>query len=131
MRCRFGLFGALAQVGCVAEAEDVAGKFSERAVDLIFGPLNGEHVHKIQRGSVELFEHLVAGAPLSQEALADLTEDLDAIMGADLGAAQCLCELLTDISIVQFALGGLVPRDATAEIRTASGGATVGQYGDV
>src|SRR3546814_8372893 len=74
MRCLFGLFGALAQVGGVAEAEDFAGKFSERAVDLIFGPLNGEHVHKIQRGSVELFEHLVAGAPLSQEALADLTE---------------------------------------------------------
>src|SRR3546814_4269417 len=58
-------------------------------------------------GSVELFEHLVAGAPLSQEALADLTEDLDAIMGADLGAAQCLGELRTDIRIVQFALGGL------------------------
>src|SRR3546814_13756981 len=97
MRCLFGLFGALAQVGGVAEAEDFAGKFSERAVDLIFGPLNGEHVHKIQRGSVELFEHLVAGAPLSQEALADLTEDLDAIMGADLGAAQCLGELRTEI----------------------------------
>src|SRR3546814_21201230 len=75
MRCLFGLFGALAQVGGVAEAEDFPGKFSERAVDLIFGPLNGEHVHKIQRGSVELFEHLVAGAPLSQEALADLRSE--------------------------------------------------------
>src|SRR3546814_2107449 len=64
-------------------------------------------------GSVELFEHLVAGAPLSQEALADLTEDLDAIMGADLGAAQCLGELRTDIRIVQFALGGLDHRAAT------------------
>src|SRR3546814_2029535 len=83
MRCLFGLFGALAQVGGVAEAEDFAGKFSERAVDLIFGPLNGEHVHKIQRGSVELFEHLVAGAPLSQEALADLKEDLDAKIGRE------------------------------------------------
>src|SRR3546814_7319908 len=71
---------------------------------------------KIQRGSVELFEHLVAGAPLSQEALADLTEDLDAIMGADLGAAQCLGELRTDIRIVQFALGGLDHRAATAEV---------------
>src|SRR3546814_98514 len=67
-------------------------------------------------GSVELFEHLVAGAPLSQEALADLTEDLDAIMGADLGAAQCLGELRTDIRIVQFALGGLDHRAATAEV---------------
>src|SRR3546814_15113773 len=59
---------------------------------------------------------LVAGAPLSQEALADLTEDLDAIMGADLGAAQCLCELRTDIRIVQFALGGVGDRAATAVV---------------
>src|SRR3546814_5682578 len=64
---------------------------------------------KIQRGSVELFEHLVAGAPPSQEALADLTEDLDAIMGADLGAAQCLGELRTDLRIVQFALRSVEP----------------------
>src|SRR3546814_20016008 len=107
MRCLFGLFGALAQVGGVAEAEDFAGKFSERAVDLIFGPLNGEHVHKIQRGSVELFEHLVAGAPLSQEALADLTEDLDAMMGADLGSPPCPGRLRTVYRLVRFAPGWL------------------------
>src|SRR3546814_14763940 len=77
MRCLFGLFGALTQVGGVAEAEDFAGKFSERAVDLIFGPLNGEHVHKIQRGSVQLFEHLWASAPLRPEPPADLPEDLE------------------------------------------------------
>src|SRR3546814_3739922 len=38
------------------------------------------------------------------------------LMGADLGAAQCLGELRTDIRIVQFALGGLDHRAATAEV---------------
>ncbi len=77
---------APAQFCSIAEAKHRAGELGERAINLIFGALHGQQVDQIQRRAVEFLEHLMPAAPLSEKSLADLPEDLDAVVRAYLCA---------------------------------------------
>ncbi|ALQ32659.1 hypothetical protein ATC04_18280 (plasmid) [Arthrobacter sp. YC-RL1] len=71
----------------------------------------------IKYGGVPLnfSKHLVPGTEFRQEAFADLTENLDAVTGADFGAAKCFLKLRSDVRVIQFALGGLNDDAASTE----------------
>src|SRR5262249_5395715 len=84
------LGGAPAKFGGITEVQHLPRKLGERTIDLVLRTLHGEQVDQVERRAIELLEHLVAAAPLGEEAFADLPEDLDAVACTDLGAAQRL-----------------------------------------
>src|SRR5215471_17058820 len=73
------------------DAGDLAGEGGEWAGARELGPLEGEREQGLQRGAVEVLEHVEPAAPVGQVEVADDAGELDAVVGL---AGRALVEAL-------------------------------------